>query len=306
MTSNEVVTVPSAAVATPDRVGQATAIEQSRAIAEVQAAILVAQQCPRNVPAALAEMREACAQPALAERAFFRFSRGGGQVSGPSVYLARELARCWGNMQHGVSELRRDDGHGQSEMQAYAWDLQKNTRVATVFVVPHMRDKKGGPQKLVDMRDIYENNANNGARRVRETIYSVLPVWFVDEAKQLCLKTLQDGGGKPMARRIADIIAAFEELGVTVAQLEQKTGRDTDQWTAHDLAQLTVIGKSLKLGEVQREDEFPPERVTADEIAGGAVPAQKPGKTPPPAVEDDDPTLDDDPDLFAHEEAAAR
>src|SRR5262245_12533080 len=97
------------AVPTPGFLGQATAIEQSRAVAEVQAAVIVAQQRPRNVNAAVNEMRAACQQPGLAERAFFRYSRGGGQVSGATIHLARELARCWGNIQYGIAELRRDD-----------------------------------------------------------------------------------------------------------------------------------------------------------------------------------------------------
>src|SRR5690606_30100368 len=150
----------------PERIGQGTAVEQSRAAAEVQAAVVVAQQCPRNVPAAIAEMEQVCTQRTMAERAFYSFPRSGSTVSGPTVHLARELARCWGNVQYGLIEMRRDDAYGESEMQAYAWDVQKNNRVSNTFIVPHRRDTRNGTQKLTDMRDIYENNANQGARRV--------------------------------------------------------------------------------------------------------------------------------------------
>lgn len=262
----------------PDRVGQATAIEQSRAVAEVQAAIVVAQQCPRSINAAVTAMRESCSQQALAERAFYRFPRGGQTVTGPSVHLARELARCWGNVQYGIAELRRDDEQGQSEMQAYAWDVQTNTRSVQVFVVPHKRDTRKGPTPLIDMRDVYENNANNGARRLREAIFAILPPWFVEEAKDLCSKALSEGGGKPLAQRIADSVKAFErQFGVTVDQLEQKLGRDRDRWTEHDIAQLTVTYRSLDRREITVEDEFPPQRTTVDEIKGQAEEA-KPAK----------------------------
>jgi hypothetical protein len=264
MSTNEI-DVP-AAVAQPERVGQATAVEQSRAVAEVQGAILVAQRCPRDVTAATAAMRESCQQKGLAERAFFRFPRAGSTVSGPSVYLARELARTWGNIQYGVSEMRRDDIHGQSEMKAFAWDVQTNTRVETTFVVPHMRDKKTGPEKLTDMRDIYENNANAGARRVRECIFSILPPWFVEEAKERCTRTLTDGGGKSLPQRVADAVKAFEGLGVTVDQLERKIERPTGKWNEFDIASLTVVFKSLQRGEVRKEDEFPPERVQVGDL----------------------------------------
>jgi hypothetical protein len=272
--TNSVDRVAAPALPTPTHIGQATAIEQSRAVAEVQAAIVVAQQCPRNVQAAMREMRESCAQQALAERAFYKFPRGGTAVSGPSIYLARDLARAWGNIQYGISELSRDDEAGQSEMLAYAWDVQTNTRVSNTFIVPHKRDKRGGPERLTDMRDIYENNTNNGSRRVRECIFGVLPPWYVDEAKELCTKTLTDGGGKPLAQRIADAVKAFEGIGVVTDQLEQKVGRPAAKWTELDVAHLGITFKSLQRGEVTIDEEFLAVRVTAAEITGAAqVPA---------------------------------
>lgn len=284
-----------AAAAAPDRLGQATAVEQSRAIAEVQGAIVVAQQCPRDVQGAIASMRESARQRELAKRAFFKFPRGGSSIQGASVYLARELARCWGNIQYGVSELRRDDVHGQSEMQAYAWDVQTNSRVVTTFVVPHMRDKKDGPEKLTDMRDIYENNANAGARRVRECIFSILPPWYVEEAKKLCMRTLEDGGGVPLAQRIANLTAHYAQDGITLEQLEQKVGRPNPKWTTVDLAQLEITLASLRNGETTRELEFPPDAtaITTKDIVGDRAPEKaaepKPAPAEPPAPVEEHP-----------------
>lgn len=248
------------------RRGQATEIESSRAVAEVKAMVVVAQQCPRDVQAAIGAMRESCAQHTLAQRAFFRFPRAGTTVQGPSIHLARELARVWGNITYGISELRRDDDEGVSEMQAYAWDIQTNTRTASIFMVPHMRDTKKGAQKLTDMRDIYESNANAGARRVREAIFAVLPPWFIEEAKDLCTQTLANGGGKPLAQRVADAVKWFESAGVRLSQLEEKVGRKGAEWDGMDLARLEVISKSLRNGEVSLDEEFTAPRVSAEEI----------------------------------------
>lgn len=259
-----------APVAVPGRVGQATAVEQSRAVAEVQAAVIVAQQCPRNISKARRQMQEACAIPALAERAFYRFPRGGTTVSGASVYLARELARCWGNVQYGILELRRDDEHGQSEMQAWAWDVEMNTRSSSTFIVPHARDKKGGPEKLVDLRDIYENNANQGSRRLREAIFSILPTYFTEEAKDIATRTVAAGDGKPLPESIAAAIKLFDALGVSLAQLEAKLGRPSDRWNAFDLAQLRIAHTSIQRGEITIDDEFPQRRVTVAEITAPA------------------------------------
>lgn len=284
-------------VAAPGRVGQGTAVEQSRAVAEVQAQVVVAQQFPRSVTAAVNAMEEACRQQALANRAFFRFPRGGETVAGSSIHLARELARCWGNVQYGITELRRDDEHAQSEMMAWAWDVQTNARNSNTFIVPHVRDTKTGPRSLTDQRDIYENNANAGARRLREAIFAVLPVWFREQAIAICTQTIENGGGKPLAQRIAAAVKAFEAYRVTPGRIAAKYGRKSvDDLTAVDVGQLTVVYESLRQGTVTVDDEFPPEpdRVTAadvlasDDQAEGkpaARRARKPKASPEPPAE---------------------
>jgi hypothetical protein len=252
------------------RLGQATAVEQSRAVAEVQAAIVVAQQCPRNVPLAIDMMRESCRRKELAERAFFSYKRGGGVVGGPSVHLARELARCWGNIQYGLREMRRDDE--ASEMLAYAWDVQTNSRCDNIVINPH-RGYTGG-RELTELRDVYENNANVGARRVREAIFAVLPAWYVEEAIALCNDTLKRGDGKPLPVRIAAAIEVFGNLGVTLGQLESRFGASKD-WDERAVAQLLIAHRSITRGEITRDEAFP--------AAGGVTAADILGSAPSPA-----------------------
>jgi hypothetical protein len=253
------------------RPGQGTLVEQSRAQAEVMAAMMAAKQAPRDEQRAQDRMEQVCRMTALAERAFFRFPRGKETVSGASVHLARELARCWGNVHYEVKELSRDDLRGESEMQALAWDLETNTRDASIFIVPHKRDtRRDGPKPITDMRDIYENNANAGARRLRECIFAVLPLWYVEAAKDLCNATLKDGGGVPLPQRIAKALDMFEAIHVTRAQLERKIGRGTADWNEHDVASLQPIYSSIQRGEISRDVEFPPEAdpVTLAELGG--------------------------------------
>lgn len=275
----------------PGRVGQGTAVEQTRAAAEVLAAVQVAQQCPRSLQLARATMQDSCKQLYLAERAFYRFPRGGQTVTGPTVHLARELARCFGNVQYGIAELRRDDEYGQSEMIAFAWDVQTNTRNSNTFIVPHLRDRKkenGGPERLTDVRDIYENNANNGARRVREAIYAILPPFFTEEAKQICRETLKNGGGRPLAHRITDAVQGFKGMGVTLGQIEQKLGQPADRWDEYDVVQLGIVFRSIERREVRIEDEFPVERVTVEEITGAVPAPHRPASQSEPTPEPDD------------------
>jgi hypothetical protein len=254
---------------------QATAVEQARAVAEVAAAVQVAQMNPRDVRRAWAEMEEACRRYDLADRAFYTVANRGRNK--PSVHLARELIRIWGNADYGVHELHRDDARGMSEVRAYAWDQQANVRPSRTFQVPHQRmvtdkvTKEKSRKPLLDLHDVYLNNQNIGARAVRECIFSVLPADYVEKAQEICRETLKNGDGTPLLDRIARAVEAFSGIGVTVARIETRLGRPRGQWTPVDVADLLVVFRSIDRGETSVDAEFPPERVTAAEITGKPV-----------------------------------
>lgn len=258
----------------PRATSQGTIVEQSRAVAEVAAAVRVAQENPRDTTRAVDQMRKACSQKALAERAFYSLPRAGGRVEGSTVHLARELARCWGNVDYGIRELSRDDTAGQSEMQAWAWDQETNTRSTRSFIVPHERMARKQRQKLTDLGDIANNNNSVAARAVRETIFTILPVWFRTEAEGLAAQTLHGGGEKTPEQQKADAIAHYRDsLNVTPEQIEDRIGRPVQAWTPQDVAGLRVLAGELARGEKNVADEFPaPEkRATADEITGAEL-----------------------------------
>jgi hypothetical protein len=259
--------------AAPDfgRLGQATAVEASRAIAQVQMAVTIAQQVPRDEDRAIAKMRRSCSRMELAQKAFYSVPRSGGAVEGPTVQLARELARCWGNIDYGVAEMVRDDSHGQSEMQAFAWDMEDNARNAETFIVPHKRAGKNS-QLLVDVAAIAENNSSVSARRERKVIYSVLPAWFTTMAQDICRETLRAGDGRELAARVQKTVDDFGRGGVTVEQLEKRVEKPRAEWTADDVSSLEILLNSLKRKEISKDEAFPPEqeRVTAADITDGA------------------------------------
>jgi hypothetical protein len=251
-------------VAAPAQVSQATAVEQARAVAEVAAAVQVAQQNPRSIDSARRALQASCSMMSLAEEAFYDFNQGG-RVHGPTATLARELGRCWGNFQSGSDELRRDAENGVSEMKAWAWDLETNSRRSVTFVVPHERDGTGAALKSV--RDIRNNNNNWAARGEREMILSTLPAWFVQEAITLCQATLAKGDGTTVEERRDRAVTAFESLGVSLDRIERKMGTPKDRWSVFDLAQLTQVHKAISRGAVAIEDEFPAARITSAELA---------------------------------------
>jgi len=248
---------------------QGTIVEQTRAAAEVAAAVSVAQQFPRDMVRAVEQMRQACAQKSLADRAFYSLPRAGGRVEGSTVHLARELARCFGNIDFGVRELRRDDDANESEVLAWAWDQENNSRQSRSFIVPHARMKAKERQPLTDLADIANNNNSVGARALRECILTLLPVWFRAEAEQLAARTLAgSAASKPLEQQVADAVKYFaDHFNVTVPQLEIRVARPRKNWTAADLAVLRVVASEIDRGEKDLAAEFPDQPVTVAELA---------------------------------------
>ena len=255
---------------TPSGRSEATAIEQARAVAEVAAAVRVARDFPRDEQHAFQRMEQACGTQSLAERAFYSLPRAGGRVEGETVHLARELARCWGNIDYGVRELRRDDEAGVSEMQAWAWDQETNVRSSRSFVVPHAIMANKRRKALTDLGDIANNNNSVAARAVRETIFTVLPTPFRVAAIDICSAVLR---GEHQANRqepadaAAAIVAGFANFGVNVQQLEAYVALPRDEWTPQTIGALRVLGGELNRGEKRVDDEFGTPKAGATSVA---------------------------------------
>jgi len=233
----------------------AIAIEQTRAVAETQAAMMVAMGRPRDEMAAYERIMKACERKSLAATALYAYPRGGQMIEGPSIRLGEVLARCWGNITYGLRELTR--ANGASEIEAFAWDLESNTRVTRQFVVNHIRDKKGGGVKLTDERDIYELTANHGQRRVRACILEIIPGDIVEEAVAKCNETIsKSDGDKPIEDRVRTMVVKFNELGVTAAMLEAFLGHKLKAVVPQQLVRLQKIYKSIYDGVAGREDFF--------------------------------------------------
>jgi hypothetical protein len=232
----------------------AVTIESSKAIAEAQGKLIIAKNFPRDEHLAYAKVMEACKRRSLAEKAIYSYPRSGSTISGPSIRLAEELARCWGNVDFGIKELSQKDG--ESEMSAYCWDMETNTMSSQTFVVAHVRDTQKGQVRLTEQRDIYENNANMAGRRLRARILAILPPDLVEAAVAECKKTLAGDNDIPIADRINKMVASFAKFGVKIDTLEKRLGRKIDTMTTEDICEYAGIYNSLKDGNSSISDWF--------------------------------------------------
>lgn len=239
-------TAPAAVPLNLGNINQGTvAIEASRAVAEAQGKLYIAKTFPRDETRAYSNVMEVCSRYGFASKAFYAFPRSGETITGPNIRFAEELARCWGNVDYGIKELSRDSG--KSEMQAYAWDLETNTQSVQNFTNPHQREVKKKMVTLTSDRDIYENNANMAARRLRARILAILPSWLVDAAIAQCKKTVAQGDGKmPLIDRVRILVSSFGKFGVTQDQIEKRLKHKADSMSEDELTEFVGIYNSIK------------------------------------------------------------
>ena len=232
-----------------------TEMMMSRQAQEVQGAIVMAKKFPRDEVESFNRIVRACQRKVLAENAMYEYPRGGAKVVGPSIRLAEAMAQNWGNIDFGIIELEQKNG--ESQVMAYAWDLETNTRQTKVFTVPHIRSTKKGNVPLTDPRDIYEMVANQGARRVRACILGVIPGDVQDAAIDQCNKTMSEGEKKPVIDLVRDMAAIFErEFSVPIEAIEKYIGCKSEAFSMNDLVRLKRVYKSLHDGMAKREDYF--------------------------------------------------
>ena len=263
-----------------------------REASEIQTAMLIARRFPRDQRAAMDRILTSCTRETLAEEALYEFARGGQQVTGPSIRLAEEMARQWGNILSGVAELSRHGG--QSEVIAYCMDLETGYRDEKRFMVRHWRDTKSGGHAISEERDIYEHLANYAARRKRACILAIIPIDVQEAAVKQVELTLAAGKAAVTPENRQKLVDRFAKLGVTTEMIEKNIQRRLDSITPALYARLGKIYTSLKDGMSQVSDwfEVPAAPAATDEApatngkgnAGAKEKLQRAAATSGPAV----------------------
>lgn len=227
-----------------------TEIQTTRAAAlaqhEIQSAIAVAKRFPRNEDAAFGSLMRMCKRSTFAEQAEYRFPRGGSQITGPSVHLARAAAQAWGNMQHGVDVI--SDAPAVRTIRAWAWDVESNLRVSAddTFAKLIYRKAKGWVEP--DERDLRELTNRRGAILVRNCILQIIPSDLVEDAVSEARKTQAAGAAADPDGQRKAVITSFDEIGVSVEMLEQYLGHTLASCAPDEIVNLRGIYKSIRDG----------------------------------------------------------
>lgn len=269
---------------------------------EIQAAIVVARRFPRNEDAAYVALLKSCKRTSFAEDASYSFPRGGKPVEGPSVRLAREAARVWGNIRYGLDILRDDDE--SRDIEGWAWDLQTNTKVTagdSFRKLIQRKGKNGGVTTWVvpDERDLRELTNRRGAILVRNCILQLMPSDFIEDARREAAATLEkDAAQDPDAAR-KGIVKAFAELNVTPDMLEAYLEHPIAQCSPAEIKNLREVYASIRdgnstWGDYSQRERREPEKGSIDlgGVKGKDIP---PRDETPPTPAAPEPSGDDAP-----------
>lgn len=236
---------------------QMSVYQESKELSEIKGKMFLARQFPRDPEMSLQNVLRECGRKDLAEAAQYEFSRGDSVVRGPSIRLVEVLARHWGNIMSGITEV--DVQGDTTTIKCFAWDLETNASDEKTFSVKHERSTKKGSYKLTDERDIYEMVANKGARRKRACLLAVMPGWYVDAALEECDKTLSDSltkSGESLEEIIEKTVNAFAGFGITPEQISTKLNKEIDKLSNNDIVKLRHLYSAIKDGFVKATDAF--------------------------------------------------
>jgi hypothetical protein len=239
-----------------------------RELAEIRGQMQLAHEFPRRESLCYEKLSRSCERASFADKAEYSFERGGKPILGGSVYLAREMARTWGNIGYGfrVVPTASDD---EVQIEGYARDFETNA-----VVMLQSRFKKLIQRGVWDPvtrtketqwvepseRDLRELVNKHGAILTRNCVFALMPPDMIDDAISVARATNEKQAGgdlkKDRPKTIRALCTAFRTFAVSVEMLEEKLGHPVTDIDDKELAEMRGIFRSMKDGNTQREDHF--------------------------------------------------
>lgn len=225
---------------------------------ELKAGVVMAKKFPRNELLSYNRLLKSCERPSLAGAATYCFPRGGQNIEGPSVDLAREAARCWGNIRYGLRIIAETED--QVHIQGVAFDLETNNLVSAEDKFKKLVQRKGQGWIKPDERDLRELINRRGAICVRNALLQLLPPDVIDDAvakaKETMTKAAKGEIKQDPKKAISSLISAFGQLGVTAEMVAKYLEHDLEIITEKEMVELRGIWKSINDGNSRRDEYF--------------------------------------------------
>lgn len=264
----------------------------STAMQEIQAAVLLARRFGRSEDGAYQKILKALERYAFADLAVYEYRRGKTLIEGPSVYLAREIAKRWGNLRYGaVLTGDTEDAEGNLVVTGYGycWDLETNVFQEEAFRVPKLVQREGG-WRVADDRELREVVNKGAALSTRNCILRAIPWDMVQDFLAKANATLEANvKADPDATKKA-IVEGFGKLNVPVAEIEEYLRHPIGRCSPKELVSLRNIYKAIANQEAVWTDYFKPKTAASEGSIDFTQLKEKPEK--PPATPENSPNAE--------------
>ena len=219
---------------------------QTRGEFDIQVA--TAHKYPRNIKRASNNaLTIATMDVATAQSCGYTLPRAGGNISGPSVHLAKIILQQWGNLRAEAKVVGIDDKH--IRCQASVHDLETNVGVR-VEVLRKITDKKGN--RFSEDMIVVTGNAGNSIA-LRNAVFNVIPRSIVDNIYKATRETIVgdiSDATKLIAKRIKMLAHFKDTYGITEVQLLALLKvNSVEHITGNELIVAYGIDQSLKDGD---------------------------------------------------------
>lgn len=189
-----------------------------------------------------------------------------GEVFGPTIKLANDVAREYGNCVVG-SDARDIGDHWL--IAARFVDLQTGYSLTRLF-----QQRKGQKVTKDADRDLDIAFQIGQSKAIRNVITNALQS-FTDFALEEAKKSLVEKFGKDLPKFREMALERLAEMDIAVDRVERLLGRAPGEWTAKDLARISANLQGIRDGMTTIDDTFP--------VSGGSTPPSAAGTTQAPA-----------------------
>jgi hypothetical protein len=210
-------------------------------------------------------------------------------IEGPSVKLANDLARLYGNCD---IDCRATDLGTHILFTARFIDLETGYSLTRPF-----QQRKGASRMGADQDRQADITFQIGASKaIRNVIVNALQT-FADFALSEAKEALVERIGSDLPKWRERTLTRLREYPVDLARVEAVIGRPAREWVATDLARVIASMKAVADGMATIDETFPPRKEEASELdqfveadrakagSGGAAEPTAPGAPTPPGLQ---------------------
>jgi hypothetical protein len=189
-------------------------------------------------------------------------------IEGPSIKLANDVARIFGN---NVNEVREIDNGDSWTFYARFTDIETGFSMERAY-----RQRKS--QTSIKTRDadrsLDQTYQIGQSKAIRNCIVNSLQI-YADYAFEHARNSLVDKIGKDLAGYRQRVVDGLARIPVELNRVERVIGRAVKDWLAPDVAQVIAMMKSVADGMASVDETFPP-------IEQAQPAASTASATPPP------------------------